>query len=247
MKELDLPYIGVKIESLPTILTLLKDATSDDDFISYYKDLGKSPKTASEYLASLRNLKLAARNSKGQTIINISGMNLIEGNVEDLYDNLLKHCLKNFKDLTIVKKTIQEYKVESLTDLINRLNQNDFVIKRKQTLSSYYKLFHEASKIKSNKAKSIFIYKNEFLEYNQFLKILTSINKKKLGDKLIIIDLYKEINNSYTLSYDTFIKYIDTAQLNQKIKLIEINPKILKDKNSYITIRNKSFYYINIF
>ena len=131
IKELNIPYIGIKVEAIPTILNVLNNSKNDNGFILYYEDLGKKRKTITEYLASLRNLKLAERDKNGQTKINNSGLNLLNDDLDTMYKNLLEHCYKNFPDLKIIKNIIKEANIKTLNDLLIELQRKQYSIKRK--------------------------------------------------------------------------------------------------------------------
>ena len=247
MKELNLPYIGIKIESLPTILSVLKESTTDEAFISYYISLGKSRKTATEYLASLRNLQLAKRDEDGNTRLERTGRAIIEDNVDKLYINLAEHCVKSFPDFKFLKKLWNKSNISSLTQLISALEKQGFNIKRKQTLSSYFKLLRESSKL--NDTKRIFVsfnYRNEPLEYNQFLKALKKFSTTGSKDKITLKDLYSWLDKNFTLNMENFERYLNIAKNEQQVQLSEINPRILKDESEAVRINNKYYYFLEV-
>lgn len=247
MKELDIPYIGVKIESLPTILEVLKKSATNEDFIEYYTNLGKSPKTASEYLASLRNLRLAKKDKAGNTILVSAGISLSENNVNELYSNLLQHCLKNFPDLKLIKDLLQEGKINSLSKLIEVLNNRGFTIKRKQTLSSYYKMFFESgNSYTKDKSTIAHQFSKEPLEYNQFFKLLKKFAKTYGEEKIVIKELFKWMQEKYNVALSEFVEFLQTVKVDDKVKLYEINPRVLKDPNDAFEINNKLYYFIEL-
>ena len=107
MKKLNIPYIGIRIENIPSILKVLQTSKSDDKFAEHYVKLGKQKKTALEYLHSLRNLKLAKRDKGNNTVITHHGGYLREDDIENLDKNLVKHCLTYFPDVNIVTRILQ--------------------------------------------------------------------------------------------------------------------------------------------
>lgn len=247
MKELNLPYIGIKIESLPTILTILNDSKNDEAFISYYTSLGKSRKTATEYLASLRNLQLAKKDVDGNTKLEKTGRAIIEDNIDRLYINLSQYCLKAFPDFKLLKQVWSKSKSSSLTELINELEKEGFIVKRKQTLSSYYKLLHEGSKsVRQPKIFVSFNYSNEPLEYHQFLKALKKYFIVERERRITIKDFYQWLQSNFSLNKEKFDNYLNVAKNEQHVKLSEVNPRILKDESDAVVLNNKYYYFLEI-
>jgi glutamyl/glutaminyl-tRNA synthetase len=246
MKELDLPYIGVKIESLPTILSLLKNSKNDEDFISFYTSLGKSRKTATEYLASLRNLKLAKREKDGQTKINKAGKELIEDNIDKLYENLVQHCLRTFPDFKLLKQIWNKKKIENLTELNKNLEDEGLTIKRKQTLSSYFKLLQESKTAISPRVFFSFNYSNEPLEYNQFIKALKKCIAEEQKSQITLANFYNWLKSRFSIDRGKFDNYLQLAKNDHVIKLSEVNPRILINTNDAFVINNKYYYFLEL-
>jgi hypothetical protein len=246
MKELDLPYIGVKIESLPTILSLLKESKNDENFISFYTSLGKSRKTATEYLASLRNLKLAKKDSEGNTKLDKAGKALIEDNIDRLYENLVSHCLKVFPDFKLVRSIWNKTKNNNLTDLIKNLNDEGYTIKRKQTLSSYYKLLHESKKISSPQVFTSFNYSNEPFEYNQFIKALKKYLSSQNTSRITVMSFYNWLTSNFSLDRQKFEDYLQVAKNDSHLKLSEVNPRVLKNVEDAFLLNNKYYYFLEL-
>jgi len=249
MKQLEIPYIGVKIEAIYTILETLKESSRNDEFVIFFVSKGKSPKTALEYLASLRNLRLAKRSTDGSTVILKSGEDLLNDSIKNLYINLLNHCLKNFPDLKILRDIIKREQVKSLPDLISSLNQKGYTVKREKTLSSYLKLFYEGNtKNLPPKKQTISFSKkgDDSLEYNQFVKLLKNYILKQKTRKIIIHEFAYFLFENYNLTDAMFKKYLGILKSEEYIKLYEVNPRVLKDENEGVNINNKVYYYLEL-
>lgn len=247
MKLLDIPYIGMKLESLSTILRVLSESKSDEDFIHYFASIGKARKTATEYLASLRNLKLAKKDNQGNTILISSGENLLKDNINSLYKNLLKHCLNNFPDLKIVWEVAQKMQTVNLAQLIANLEKKGFSIKRKQTLSSFLKLFYESERMVSKRIQNPTVRNiNENFEFNQFKKMLSKYFIDHIEKKIEIPDLYNYINSKFKLSKERFIEHLTVLKQDPQVKFYEINLKIINDSSRIFLINGKAYYYLEL-
>ncbi|WKN43389.1 hypothetical protein [Tunicatimonas pelagia] len=244
MKKLELPYIGIKIESLPTILKVLDSVDSDEKFFAYYEKVGKSRRTAYEYLHSLRNMKLAKRGTDENTIITKAGKKLIEDEVERLYENLYSHSIRSFPDLKILKDSVQKDNVETLNELIESLKKQDYKIGRKQTLSSFLKILKEGNKKNFLNSRTYFSkkFKGEVIEYNQFKKIVKNYLNEK--GKIKLSSIFEDIHDGYLISRDQFVDYLNIMQRNNLVKLYEINPNVVKDDKTVFKIRGRVYYYI---
>ena len=119
-RVLELPYIGIKIDSIPTILNILKNSDTDENFYEYYESYHKKRKTSSEYLSSLRNLKLACYDKEKNTRLTKDGIKLLNSPIDKFYNILLNHCLKHYSDLVIVKDIIKGTKKINL-NIVNAL------------------------------------------------------------------------------------------------------------------------------
>jgi len=247
VKQLEIPYIGIKIESIPTILKILQNVEDDSEFVKYYESIGKKEKTALEYLRSLRNLKLAKLDNSKNTVLTMQGKYLLEDNIELLYENLLTHCLKNFPDLKVIREIVKSKGSINLSELISSLKEKNFHIKRPQTLSSYLKLFFEGAKTKTVKANLFCKYPKEHIEYNQFLKLLKKFFNTNKNEKLSIHAFYTEINKKGKIDMDGFIDFLKIAERQQKIKLYPVNNRILNNKLKVIMIYNMPYYYFEVF
>lgn len=246
MKTLDIPYIGIKIESIPTILRVLSNSKNDNDFIDYYTKLGKSEKTASEYLHSLRNLKLAKKNSEMNTILLPSGKALIEDDIELLYKNLLAHCLRHFPDLKIINEIFKEDHITVLSELNTKLESRGYIIKRKQTLSSFFKLFLECGRL-TGKSPSIGTnVSGETLEYNQFLKLLNKFTNSEKKKKFLLSDFFSFVHVRTKISSDLFTEYLIISQRENRILLYPINTALIKENDFYIKIKDRPYYYFEV-
>ena len=244
MKELNIPYIGIKVESIPTILKILNEAKDDNDFISYYQKLGKKTKTITEYLASLRNLKLAERDKNKQTKINKSGLNLLNDDLDIMYKNLLEHCYKNFPDLKIVKDTIKESNISKLNDLLIELKKKQYSIKRKQTLSSYFKFFKDANINKLVKRKPN-IHNNEDIEYIQLYKFILYYSNKYNTKIIEFKDFKPFILSEYSGNKALISKYFNELSNVNKIRLYQIDNANYSE-NLYLQIKNKYYSYFEV-
>ncbi len=244
MKELNIPYIGIKVESIPTILKILNEAKDDNDFISYYQKLGKKTKTITEYLASLRNLKLAERDKNKQTKINKSGLNLLNDDLDIMYKNLLEHCYKNFPDLKIVKDTIKESNISKLNDLLIELQKKQYSIKRKQTLSSYFKFFKDANINKLVKRKPN-IHNNEDIEYIQLYKFILYYSNKYNTKIIEFKDFKPFILSEYSGNKALISKYFNELSNVNKIRLYQIDNANYSE-NLYLQIKNKYYSYFEV-
>ena len=245
MKELSIPYIGIKIDAIPTILITLKNSKDEEEFINHFvKKLGKARKTVTEYLASLRNLKLATRDKKNQTVITKEGMYLIEDNIEYFYKNLLKHCLKRFSDLNIIKNYLKEKKKITLKELVKKLQNDNYSIKREVTLSSYIKIFFEAEFKINNIVRKPVIKSQEVLEYNQFKKIINFLSQQQESTNYTIVSLKKYIDSNFAINVTDAIlaKYLKAMERGKKIKLYQVNANIINDKTMCLKIGDKFYY-----
>ena len=244
MKELNIPYIGIKVESIPTILKILNEAKDDNDFISYYQKLGKKTKTITEYLASLRNLKLAERDKNKQTKINKSGLNLLNDDLYIMYKNLLEHCYKNFPDLKIVKDTIKESNISKLNDLLIELQKKQYSIKRKQTLSSYFKFFKDAN-INKLVIRKPNIHNNEDIEYIQLYKFILYYSNKYNTKIIEFKDFKPFILSEYSGNKALISKYFNELSNVNKIRLYQIDNANYSE-NLYLQIKNKYYSYFEV-
>ncbi len=244
MKELNIPYIGIKVESIPTILKILNEAKDDNDFISYYQKLGKKTKTITEYLASLRNLKLAERDKNKQTKINKSGLNLLNDDLDIMYKNLLEHCYKNFPDLKIVKDTIKESNISKLNDLLIELQKKQYSIKRKQTLSSYFKFFKDAN-INKLVIRKPNIHNNEDIEYIQLYKFILYYSNKYNTKIIEFKDFKPFILSEYSGNKALISKYFNELSNVNKIRLYQIDNANYSE-NLYLQIKNKYYSYFEV-
>lgn len=248
LKELAIPYIGIKVESIPTILRILNESKDDDEFIKYFLDIGKQKKTAMEYLASLRNLKLAEKDKNGKTKVTSIGVNLLKDDIDLLYKNLLKHCLKCFPDLKIVKDVIKNNYPKTLKELIKQLEKIGYKVNREQTLSSYYKFFYE-SNIPLDKIRRPHVKSKERVEFQSFVKYILAVARDKKTENIEIAELRnylsKKLGSEVEFSENTLKEYLKTLDLERKIRLYPINSK-LSDENSYIEINGKIYYYFEV-
>lgn len=246
LKQLEIPYIGIKIESIPTILKVLSKSANETEFLDYFIEIGKSKKTASEYLASLRNLKLAHKDKNNQTVLNTSGVNLIIDDIELFYKNLIVHCCNHFADLKIVRKVIKENTPVNLKDLKLMLEKEGFSLKRMATLSSFFKLFCEADIKSDSKHRNPNIREKETLEYNQFVKLVYTLAKQKKTKRFTILSLRKymqsSLQNKITIEESVLEKYLKILQREKKIKLHQVNKKMARDQSAFINI-NGLYYY----
>ncbi len=247
MKKLNLPYIGIKIESLPTILKILSKSKNDAEFLDYFIKMGKAKKTASEYLASLRNLKLAQKDKNKQTIINSAGLNLINDDIEFFYKNLLNHCIKHFPDLRFVREIIKKHKPFSLKELKKVLENDGYFLKRQVTLSSYFKLFYEAEIKENNKKRQPFIGLDKTIEYNQFVKFIATMTHSNKTKEFTIKDLRNYLNlnlqkKKTSIPEDTLAEYLQNLQREKKIKLYQVNSSSVTDTSVGMNIAGKFYY-----
>ncbi len=242
MKTLDIPYIGIKIESIPTILRVLSSSKNDADFIDYYAKLGKSKKTASEYLHSLRNLKLAKKDTTKNTRIMSPGKVLLDDDISLFYHNLLKHCLLRFSDLRVIHKIIMQNQDYSALEVSVSLQTAGYSIKRIQTLSSFLKLFQEAGKVKSKKLFLGTNFDNEPLEYNQLYKVLSRLCGHE--DRHEIFNIYEKIAAKYSITTEQFGTYLQILQREEKIQLYAIGSTV--DPNRSFILNNTYYYYIQV-
>lgn len=243
-KELNIPYIGIKVESIPTILRILGNSSSNTDFINYYLETGKKTKTITEYLASLRNLKLAEKEKDKQTRLNNNGKKLLLNDIDLIYQNLLGHCLKNFPDLKIIKDIIKSHNPTTVKELINGLNKKGYKIKRTQTLSSYFKFFKETD-LRIETIKKPHINKNEDIEYQQFYKFILVLAKKKNSNYIDILDFNLYLQEEKICNKKITEEYMKLLNIDNKIRLYQIDNK-LKSKESYIEIDKKFYYYFEV-
>jgi hypothetical protein len=227
-------------------LRVLNNSANEKEFLDYFIELGKSKKTASEYLASLRNLKLAQKDKNNQTIINTSGLNLIKDNIELFYKNLIIHCCNHFADLKIVRRIIKKHNPVNLTALKLLLEKEGFVLKRMATLSSFFKLFCEAETKSNAKYRNPSIREKETLEYNQFVKLIYAMARQKKMKKFTILTLRKYLKsgsqNKGTIEESILENYLKILQREKKIKLHQVNKKIVKDPLMFININGLYFY-----
>lgn len=244
IKELNIPYIGIKVEAIPTILNVLNNSKNDNDFILYYEDLGKKRKTITEYLASLRNLKLAERDKNGQTKINNSGLNLLNDDLDTMYQNLLEHCYKNFPDLKIIKNIIKEANIKTLNDLLIELQRKQYSIKRKQTLSSYFKFFRDADVSKSIIRKPS-INNKEDIEYIQLYKYILYYSNKNNTKIIEFKDFNSFILSEYSGDKKLISEYFNELSNVNKVRLYQIDNANYSE-NLYLKIKNKYYSYFEV-
>ena len=244
IKTLNIPYIGIKVEAIPTILRVLNESKNDEDFIAYYRNLGKKTKTITEYLASLRNLKLAEKDKNKQTKINNSGLNLLNDDLDIMYKNLLKHCYKNFPDLKIIKNTIKETNIKTLNDLITELHKSHYSIKRKQTLSSYFKFFRDADVLESIIRKPS-INNKEDIEYIQLYKYILYYSNKNNAKIIEFKDFNPFILSEYSGNKELISEYFHELSNVNKIRLYQIDNANYSE-NLYLKIKNKYYSYFEV-
>ena len=244
VKELNIPYIGIKVESIPTILNVLYNSKEDKDFIDYFLNTGKKTKTITEYLASLRNLKLAYKDNLNQTKINSAGINLLNDDIDILYNNLLNHCIKNFPDLKIIKNTIKKNNVKTLNDLIKELEVQNYIVRRQQTLSSYFKFFKDSSIVLSE-VKKPHITNSENMEYLHLYKYILYFSKKINSNIIEVIDFKPFILSEYKNDEIKISTYMYNLSSSGKIRLYQIDKK-LTNKDAYICVNNKYYSYFEV-
>lgn len=244
MKELDIPYIGIKVEAIPTILKILSEARDDNDFINYYQKLDKKTKTITEYLASLRNLRLAEKDNNKQTKINKAGLNLLNDDLDIMYKNLLEHCYKNFPDLKIIKDIIKESDISTLNDLLIELQKKQYNIKRKQTLSSYFKFFKDAN-INKLVIRKPNISDNEDIEYIQLYKFILYYSNKNNTKIIEFKDFNHFILSEYSGNKELISKYFNELSNVNKIRLYQID-KANYSENLYLKIKNRYYSYFEV-
>lgn len=244
LKKLNIPYIGIKVESIPTILKVLYNSKDNKDFINYYLNIGKKTKTITEYLASLRNLKLAYKDKSNQTKINSAGINLLNDDIDVLYNNLLNHCIKNFPDLKIIKNTIKKNNVKTLNDLIKELDIQNYTVRRQQTLSSYFKFFKDSS-ILLNQVKKPHITSGEDMEYLHLYKYILYFSKKINSNIIEVIDFKPFILSEYRDDEIKISTYMYNLSSSGKIRLYQIDKK-LTNKDAYICVNNRYYSYFEV-
>ncbi len=244
IKILNVPYIGIKVEAIPTILHVLNNSQNDNDFILYYENLGKKQKTITEYLASLRNLKLAERDKNGQTKINNSGKNILNDDIDLLYQNLLNHCLNKFPDLKIIKTIIKKTNAQTLNELIQALEFENYTIKRQQTLSSYFKFFKDAN-LSIEKIKKPHISTNENIEYMHLYKYIIYFSQKNNSNIIDFVDFKPFILSEYKGDESLIAKYLHDLSLFGKIRLYQIDHKP-STTDAYVCINNKIYSYFEV-
>lgn len=247
-KKLQIPYIGIKIEAIPTIIKVLSTSSGDKEFLQYYVKIGKAEKTASEYLRSLRNLELAKQDSNKRTILTKDGLNIIKDSPELFSENLYKYLYKKFPDFQVIRNLIvhssEKMTVLSLLDVLER---NGYEPIRKQTLSSYLKLFNDGiSKGLIKSAKKPELYENENMELNQLKSYLLKLIANK-QDKTLS---FKELKENF--KKDKF-KFDDTVKNNliildriSFIHLFEFSESILSSVKDYEKINGKYFYKLEV-
>lgn len=247
LRRLELPYIGMKIESIPTMLKVLESANSSDDFIKYYEKLGKTKKTADEYLRSLRNIQLATLDKNNNTKISKFGLDIVNDDIALFYNNLLKHCLKKFPDLKIVKDLIVDNEIKKLAILKKILKKNNLYIQREQTLSSYSKLIID---LEINQSKLPTIKSGDRLELNQLEKIILSLVKNKANNfiepKELISYLLQKTKNKIVLEKKILIEYLFILDRTSFLKLYYANPNTVSDKRDFLETKNGICYKIEV-
>ena len=244
LKKLDLPYVGIKIESLPTILNVLKNSKTNQEFCNYFILIGKTEKTALEYLRSLRNLKLANKNSTGETIINSYGLDLLNNDIGSIYKTLLEYCMKRFTGVKILTQTVKTNKFQILDELIAYLKKEGYEQIRKATLSSYFKLINEVY-FKRGIEKKPVILKGDTIEYQQFKKLIFQLDKLKLTNNLVCQirnDLKINLNVKVEIKDEVFHTYLESLQRENFIKMYAVNSALAKMKSNCEKIGNIYYY-----
>lgn len=246
MRKLDIPYIGIKIESIPTILSVLSNAKNDEEFIEYYEKIGKRWPTIREYLHSLRNLKIAERDEFGNTRITSKGKAILADEQDLFYKNLLKHCLEVKPDIKIIKKLVIENPTYKVPEIDSALKREGYKVKRKQTLSSFLKLIHESGEVNPITIRIGKNYKKEKLEYNQFKKLLLKFPQAEKRRKNNLGKLFELIRRNSMIDLETFSNYILLAKKERKLTLYSINVNLVRPEDFCIKIDNEYYYYFEV-
>lgn len=246
LKELNIPYIGIKIDAIPTILEVLAKSASNDDFVSYYEDKGKKPKTALEYLHSLRNIGLAVIDKNKQTILSAEGRKILNDSPELIYKNLYDIIFKKFSDLKFIKDILTENKNANLPLVEGLLAEKGFYIKRKQTLSSYLKLFNERidKPIRTMSLKKRYADDVELKELKAYFLRLLKIYKKNIFTvkefkEILLKDSLRDIDNN-------MLKHIKTLERLEFLRLYYINKSLAENVETFIIINDKYCYKMEI-
>ena len=145
----------------------------------------------------------------------------------------LNNKLKKEKDFYVYEQDIQ-YK-EAIIDILEKDKNFNFLIIY-ENLSGEISKGELIKKIKklNNKIKIIFISENEKLNYEKIILKIKS-NKININSKIIILFNNKKIiiNKLFNLE-------------NKKILILDLNNKILNNKDNYLKKINKSIYLYNI-
>ena len=242
MKEmLQIPYIGIKVDAIPTILQILSTCSSDNDFITYYETRGKTEKTILEYLRSLKNLKLVYIDAQKNHVLTTAGINIISDSEEYFYQNLCMYLLKNFSDLRIIKDILRDHKnILTVDSLYNILIKKGFIIKRKKTLSSYMKMLKEEQSLpKIGKPR---LTANESVSLRQLKNYLLRISNLYKKKSFPIKELRSHFDEDNIPFDDLLKKHLVTLDLSNFIHLSYFN-SVLADSISDYEILNGNYCY----
>ena len=244
-KQLQIPYIGIKVDAIPTIMQILSICSDDSDFIAYYEARGKTEKTILEYLRSLKNLKLVYINTQKNHVLTTDGISIITDSEEHFYKNLRIYLLKNFRDLWIIKYILSDHKnILTADSFYDILVTKGYIIKRKQTLSSYMKMLKDEQSLP--KIQKPRLTANESISLRQLknylLKISDSYKKKSFSMKELKNYFHKD-----NIPFDDLLKnHLVTLDLSNFIHLSYFNSALAESISDYEILNGNYCYKVDI-